>query len=560
MEFGAWSLLPPVAAITLALATKRVVVPMLIGIVSGAILLSADSVSVDTPSGNTATELGQRVASSLWITFDCLWQSMSDGDHIRVLIFSVLLGAMIGVLEAGGCLRRLILAASRKVRSRRGGQTLIASSGLIIFFDDYANTLLVGGTMRSTADRFRISRAKLAYLVDSTAAPVAGLTLISTWVATELSYLDEGLRAAGIDNPGLAVSVFTQSLAYRFYPILAIVMVIAIAIMGRDYGPMRIAELDAQRTIPENDPLDTATIEFRRRDLIASITPIVSVIISVLVVLFWTGRSAVDEVMFDWLTLGQILGSGDSYLALMIAGAVGLIIAFALHVIDRHQTTHREVSARLLVAAARGAFDMMPAMMILWLAWALSSFTTSDALDTGGFLASYLSDRLNVVWLPTCVFVLSGLVAFATGTSWGTMALLTPLSVTLSIDMVMLDAGVMALPELTSGDAQWANQPIVLETFSGVLAGAIFGDHCSPISDTTVLSSRASGCDHITHVRTQMPYALTVASVSVVLGTVPVAWGCPVWLALTLSFMAVVGIVRLVGRPAVSDAATEIDS
>ncbi|MEM6776530.1 MAG: Na+/H+ antiporter NhaC family protein [Planctomycetota bacterium] len=523
---GWYSILPPVVAIALALFTKRLVIPMLVGVATGAGLLATKQ-----PDSNWLVETS-------WILGMAIYDSLFNIDHLHVLAFTILIGATIGVLESSQCLRRVIGSVAKHVRTRRGGQTLIGASGLAIFFDDYANTLLIGGTMRSTADRYGISRAKLAYLVDSTAAPVAGLTLISTWVATELSYLESGLAAAGIEQPGMALSMFTQSIPFRFYPIMAIVMVFVIARTGRDFGPMRHAELDAAGQAP-TQPAPSETPSAAWQDLVAAFVPVAGVMITVFVVLVFTADSPAvadppQRKSSNFLfSLGQMIGSGNSYLALVIAGAVGLCLAGTL-------AWWRDPTASPAItrSALRGGVDMLPAMVILWLAWALSAMTDRDALDTGGFLGSYLGDRVDVRWLPTCVFVLAGFVAFATGTSWGTMALLTPIAVSLAIKMQVTDAA--NIIDVAS--------PITLATFSGVLAGAIFGDHCSPISDTTVLSSRASGCDHIIHVRTQLPYALTVASACVVLGTIPVGFGVSVWICLLASVLAIGMVVRVLGH------------
>lgn len=230
--------------------------------------------------------------------------------------------------------------------------------------------------------------------------------------------------------------------------------------------------------------------------------------------------------------IGALLNECDSYLALVVGGGVGWLVALGTHLAAWSCPTKR-----LVFGSLRGAAQMLPAMAILWLAWSLSRLTESQYLDTGGFLASILNDSLNANLLPSVVFVVAGLVAFSTGTSWGTMAILTPLSVSLAIQM-----------QQAAGSGLDPSGAICVATAGSVLAGAIFGDHCSPISDTTVLSSRASGCDHVAHVRTQLPYALTVAAVSIVLGTVPAAFGVSPWLLLMLGSVTLWGVVRYFGR------------
>lgn len=468
-----------------------------------------------------------------------IYESISSLSHIQALIFSLLLGAMVGTLESGGGMRVLIQRVSSKIKSRRGAQTLIATSGLAVFFDDYANTLLLGGTMRSTADRYRLSRQKLAYLVDSTAAPVAGLAVVSTWAAIEISYMADGLAVAGIDDNQAAFEMFIRSIPYRFYPWLALVMVYCITISQRDFGPMLKAEQAALMAELDGEFKENGTVaEPYPRLWWAAVVPVVLCVVSVMVMLVYTGLetqaasedvAVVGQAEYGLLRqAGQVIGNGDSYVALMVGGAVGLLAAVWMHIaLGGCRFTE------CMKGAFGGARQMGPALLILWFAWALSAMTEKNALDTGGYLSSILSDRLDVHLLPTVVFLIAGAMAFSTGTSWGTMAILTPLSVGLALQ---LDA---------EGGPDGA---IALATCGSVLAGAIFGDHCSPISDTTVLSSRASGCDHVAHVRTQMPYAMVVAVVCILGGTIPAAFGVSPWISLVLGTVVLVAVVRSFGK------------
>jgi Na+/H+ antiporter NhaC len=446
----------------------------------------------------------------------------------------LLVGAMVGVLEHGGGMRHLIQRFSGRIRTRRGAQVMIASSGLAIFFDDYANTLLIGGTMRSTADRYRISREKLAYLVDSTSAPVAGLALVSTWVAIEISYIGQGLSAAGIDDNSAAFAMFLESIPYRFYPWLAIAMVYLIAWMDREFGPMLSAEAAAVSSaiVQGEAESDASTAGCAGGRLwMAAVAPVVVCVGAVTCMLVVTGAPAVgfvDPGAGPVRLTGEILSNGDSYLALIVGGGMGLLVAIACHLVLGGCGL-----AAALRYALQGSRQMLPAIVILWFAWALSAMTEPEQLDTGGYLARILSDRLDPRVLPTVVFVIAGAVAFATGTSWGTMGILTPLSISLALEID------------PAGGPQGA---IALATCGAVLAGAIFGDHCSPISDTTVLSSRSSGCDHIAHVRTQMPYALVAAVVCVVTGTFPAALGVSPWVCLGAGVACLGAILRLAGK------------
>ena len=546
MHYGFASLLPPLIAIALALLTRRVLLPLAAGVLVGAGLLARA-----TPDGSWGMD-------TLQIFSDRIMGSITDPDHLMVLAFTLLLGMMVGVIEVAGSMRRAIAQLARRVKDRKGVQTLIAATGLAVFFDDYANTLLVGGTMQSTSDRFGLSRAKLAYLVDSTAAPVAGLALVSTWVATELSYLQAGIDASSYaDSSSIRVfDFFIQSIPYRFYPWFALALVFIIARTGCDFGPMRVAEQEAveklrKRSNDVSEPVavdDTqhqtqdSTSRFSTwQDATASLGPIAICLIAVLATLMITGSRDAESTLshstamsqLQWA--GDVIGSGDSYLALVIGGGSGLVVAAVLALV-----LSRLSFVRLGQGLLDGALQMMPAISVLWLAWALSAMTGREALDTGGYLSSVLSDQIDLRLLPTCVFLLAGGIAFATGTSWGTMAIVTPIAVSLVLDMqanVTPAVGEMAV-----------NSPLALATFSSVLAGAIFGDHCSPLSDTTVLSSRACGCDHLLHVRTQIPYALLGGAVCIITGTLPVACGVPVWACLGAGLLCLFVAVRYWGK------------
>ncbi|TWT71312.1 Na+/H+ antiporter NhaC family protein [Crateriforma conspicua] len=535
MADASWlSLLPPVVAIVLAILTGRVYISLTLGVLSGAALLATGQ------PDSTGTVVWMLATIEIFVR--SLWQSVTDFYHLQVLVFSLLLGAMVGVLESGGAIPALLQRISHRVRSRRGAQLLISCSGLAIFFDDYANTLMIGGAFRSTADRYRISRARLAYLVDSTAAPVAGLALVSTWVATEISYLQEGLQQSGWPDTDRTFEIFVASVPYRFYPILAIVMVMWTSVSGREYGPMAS---QSPHPLPETPGDDVAAEDSGATNgfvvVIAAVLPVVLCVTAVLATLVQTGwpQEPFPSSMSGLQRVGTIIGGGDSYLALVVGGGVGLVSAW----IGAAAINMRPLG-RVGQGALAGAGQMLPAMLVLWLAWALSAMTSTDQLNTSGYLSSMLRDTMDVRWLPTVTFLLAGAVAFSTGTSWGTMAILTPIVVALAIRMSGLT---------NDGGVDLAEHSIFLATFGSVLAGAIFGDHCSPISDTTVLSSRASGCDHMVHVRTQMPYAITVGVVCVLVGTLPVAVGWSPWICLLAGACLLIGWVRWYGRPVDQD-------
>ncbi|QDS96197.1 Na+/H+ antiporter family protein [Roseimaritima multifibrata] len=541
MTFGILSLLPSAIAILLAIITRRVLASLGIAVVVGALLLAWRLPVSPEPFGEGSmlpeAFRGSFPLRSLGYLGSHLYFSVFDFDHIRVLVFSLLLGGMTGVLEASQSMRAVMQTLAARIRGRKGGQSLIAGMGLAIFFDDYANTLLLGGTMRRVSDKLRISRAKLAYLVDSTAAPVAGLAVVSTWVATEISLIGEGIPE-GVDVT--AFSLFLQSIAYRFYPVFALILVLVIARTGRDFGPMLAAEREAVRGIPagenaSNDQPDSDAIlpPARGWQWISAVLPVVLCVFAVGWSLYQTGTATLlesgDRIPPGVEGWGLIIGNADSYNALVIGGATGLLAAVLLGwMADFTFAGLRTLGIGIL----RGAWQIMPAMFVLWLAWALSAMADEGHLDAGGYLKNQISDRLAEWALPTVVFLVAALVAFSTGTSWGTMALLTPLAVQLGFQV--------------SGGAE-VNASVLAAT-GAVLAGSIMGDHCSPISDTTVLSSRACGCDHVQHVRTQMPYSLLAGGVAVGAGTLPAAMGMSPWIGMVIGAAALYGVVRFCGQ------------
>ena len=555
---GWLSLLPPIVAIALAIATRRVVLSLILGILAGALV---------TRHGH----LGQAIHDTWEIH---LWNTLTDPGKLRVFSFTLLMGATIGVISRSGGMHGMIDVVTPLARSRRRGQVTAWLLGHLIFFDDYANTLLLGNTLRPLFDRLRISREKLAYLVDSTSAPVAGLALVSTWIAVEIEFIADGIKNLGPGTQLEAFDLFIASIPYRFYVVMALVLVALISFSGRDFGAMFTAERRRWRATDE----EIAQLLNTGRELPAArphrwfnaVIPIVVILAVVIWLILSTGRAAsIAEAGPDalrdtlsWEQIRQIVGKGDSSLALQYGALSGLLVAGGLALFQK-LLNFEQVTA----AAAHGSRLVIPALLILWTASSLSRMTGRDAYDgredpapyafadhrlyTGDYLqqvivgddasvaeaAASKSSRVPPWLLPTVVFSLSAAVAFCTGTSWGTMGILMPMVVTLSYAIVV-----------AGGDTAGSVNPAFLCCIGGVLAGSVFGDHCSPLSDTTVLSSQSSGCDHIAHVWTQMPYAVVVAAVNIVLGTLPIGWGVSVWPLLLLQVVALVVILFVVGR------------
>ena len=512
------SVLPPVLAIAIALIFKQVIPALFFGIWMGAF-----------------AALGMDL-SALWRGFLQAFQiyvleALANPDHAAIILFSLMIGGMVGIISRNGGMQGVVAYIVKWANSARDGQVATALLGIAIFFDDYANTLVVGNTMRSVTDKLRISREKLAYLVDSTAAPVACLAFVTTWIGYEVGLI--GTAVAGL--PGYdesAYSIFLNSILYSFYPILAIFFVFAIATTPKEFGPMLRAEQRARRTgqvlspgakvdeaAADNDDMDAkAGIPYRA---VNAIVPVVVLVGSVLGGLYVTGEGD---------SLRDIIGSADPYSSLMWGSLLGVAAAVVLTGVQRLLSVDETVNAWY-----GGVKSMLYAMIILVLAWGLSAIT--DVLHTADYLVSILGESLPPGIIPAIVFVIAAATAFATGTSWGTMGILMPLVVPLAWAVLQLNG--MATPE---------NYFIIYSSVSCVLAGAVWGDHCSPISDTTILSSMASGCDHIDHVRTQLPYALLVGAVAVLLGTIPTGFGFPWWLSLLIGAAVLYFSLRVFGK------------
>jgi len=518
---GWTSLLPPLVAIVIALAFRQVIPALFLGVWIGGWATYGFSVGglwsalLDVPN--------------VWV-LEALVPPDADTGHISIAVFTMLIGGMVGIISRNGGTAGIVKTVAGWAQTRRRGQTATAGLGLVIFFDDYANTLVIGNAMRPVTDALRISREKLAYIVDSTAAPVASLALISTWIGFEVGLIDAAIQQIGLDESGY--SVFISSIPYRFYPILAMVLVFTVAWTGRDYGPMRHAERRAAETgelVRSDSSIDPEELdeELQPKDgvphrLVNAIVPILVLVGVTMAALFVTGEGS---------SLQDIVGSADAYGSLMYGSLLAVLVAVVMSLAQRLLSLNEVVDAWFA-----GVKSVLFVLIILTLAWALSAQT--EALNTAGFLATALGDTVPVWAIPTLLFVLAAVTAFATGTSWGTMGILMPLAIPLT--WTILGNNDMA------GDA---GMPILYASVSTILAGAVWGDHCSPISDTTVLSSLASQCDHVDHVRTQAPYALVAGGVAIVGGLLPVGFGVPWWIAMIVSIAGLVALHLVVSKP-----------
>jgi len=518
------SITPPLLAILIALLMRNVIPALLFGVWFGATALR--SFSAPGLFGGLLDGFEIYVVSAL-----------ADRDHAAIILFSLMIGGMVGIITRNGGMARIVQMMVSRAKTAVSGQVAVWGMGLMIFFDDYSNTLVVGNTARPLTDHLKISREKLAYIVDSTAAPVVCLALITTWIGYEVGLIDEAIRTIeGIDEP--AYTIFLQSIPYSFYPILAVIFVLSVAASGRDFGPMYAAEVRARNgqvsaSIAEQMPAMNSDQLAPKENIplraVNAFVPLMVLIVSLMAGLYLTGEGE---------TLTDIIGSADAYQAMLWASLLGAMTAAILTIGQGILSSHETVDAWF-----GGVKAMMFAMIVLVLAWALAAVTAD--LNTAGYLVSKLAGSLSPELVPAAVFVLSAITAFTTGTSWGTMGILMPLVIPLT--WAVLVANGMADPE---------HMHILYSAIAFNLAGAVWGDHCSPISDTTVLSSMASGCDHIEHVRTQMPYAMMVGTVAIAVGTIPGGYGFPPLLSIIIGAALLFAVLRYFGR--ISDNAVSV--
>ncbi|QDT38908.1 Na+/H+ antiporter NhaC family protein [Stratiformator vulcanicus] len=533
-DYGWLSLLPAIVAVILAIATRQVIVALVGAIFAGALPLA------DWQPFTAAVRTVDTYIVGALVPVD---GSAADPFYMQVILMTFFLGGLVGVLVRSGGAAGLIQPLLKFATTRERGQVLTAATGFLIFFDDYANTILVGGTMRPLTDRLKISREKLAFLVDATAAPIAGLAIVSTWVGVEIGYIGEGCKEAGL-NPDSAYAIFLATLPYRFYPLYLIAFVFLIGWTGRDFGPMREAEARA-RDIEEapaatTDPSVEHNANEARPNIWNAAVPLAVLLISLTAGMIWAGTSSIAAENIDSsfeakpveYTVQNILDRSDSTRMLLLASAAASAIAVLMGVATRSTSL-----AELVAGWLTGVKSMVEAVTVLILAWAIATICDADHLGTATYLSGLATGIVSPAMLPAIAFVLAAVVALCIGSSWTTMALLIPSLMAIAAD---LNGGV---PEPFSA--------VQLGTVGAVLAGAIFGDHCSPISDTTVLSSAASGCDHLRHVITQAPYAVTVAVISLVCGYVPSGFGVSPWLLLPIGFATIFLTIRVFGRKSV---------
>ena len=515
------SILPPLVAIVMALLIKEVISSLFVGILTGTFLMAYYG------GASPAAALGGGV---LRVVDTYIVGSLFDADHVTIIVFTLIIGGMVRIITANGGMQGVVNWLSRRARGPRSGQLMTFLMDFCIFFDDYSNTLVVGNTMRPIADKLKVSREKLAYIVDSTSAPVVAVAFVTTWIGAELSYIQDGIEAIGLE--AAAYSVFFHSLAYSFYPFLTLGFVLMIIFSGRDFGPMLTAERKARMASAMETEISDSVA--KPAHIIDALIPLAVLIFGTIIGLIVTGYDASvwneGETGF-FPKLSETIGLANSYLALLWASVLSLLTAIVMTMLRGSMKF-----GKIMEEMMEGFKAMFNAVLILTMAWAIA-LVTKD-MHTAEFVSQLLVQwSLSPVVVPVLTFLLAALIGFSTGTSWGTMAILYPL--------ILPSSWLLCQDQGLSLDA---TMPLFYNVVASVLAGSVMGDHCSPISDTTIMSSLASSCNHLQHVRTQMPYALTVGGVAMLLGVLPTALGLPSWVAFLVAFVVLWLVVRLVGK------------
>ncbi|TCS80397.1 Na+/H+ antiporter NhaC family protein [Tepidibacillus fermentans] len=529
--YGFWTLIPPLIAIILAFITKNVVLSLFLGVFSGAFLLQL-----------SAHNAFMSLIQALLQVVQYILNSLADPWNAGIILQVLAIGGLIGLVTKMGGAKAVAESLAKRAKTPRSAQIITWLMGILVFFDDYANSLIVGPIMRPVTDKLKISREKLAFIVDATAAPIAGIMIVSTWIGYEVGLIKDAYSSIG--QTVNAYGVFIDTIPFRFYNILILVFILAIALMMRDFGSMYQAEYRARTTgkvLADTakpmavDDKDNQPKEGIQLSIWTAIIPIGLLMILSFVGFYYNGYMAIvdgeDKELIQFIqshpfslkTIRETFGASDASVVLFQAALFSSIVAIIMGVAKRIFTVGEAIETWI-----NGMKSLLITGVILLLAWSLSS--TMKELGTAKYLVGLLSDKLPAFILPSIIFILGAIISFATGTSYGTMGILMPLTIPLAAAL--------------SPDPKF-----IIMSAGAVLTGAIFGDHASPISDTTILSSMGAGSDHLDHVRTQLDYALPVAFITVLFGYLPVGLGVSVWIALPIAILAIFLLVRFVGKP-----------
>ena len=529
-EFGIFTLIPPIVAILLAFITKNVVISLFIGVLSGGFILNLTGFNVFGALTQAFLDFINRALNSL-----------SDPWNAGIVMQVLVIGGVINLVAKMGGAKAIAEALAKKAKTAKSAQLITWFLGICVFFDDYANSLIVGPIMRPVADKMKISRERLAFIIDATAAPIAGLAIISTWIGLEVSLISEGFESIGVEASGFGV--FLQTIPYRFYNILILAFIVITIITLREFGPMRKAEISARKlkdltneeiavTSSHMDELEPK--EGVKLSIWNAIVPIGALIISAIVAFYYSGyssimagdgiaiQSIVTNSPLSFKAILEVFAASDASIALLQSALFSTVVAIVMAVWKKIFTISEAIEVWI-----DGMKGLIITGVILILAWSLGSVIKE--LGAAEYLVEALNGAIPAFLLPSLIFILGAIISFSTGSAYGTMSILMPLAIPLAYKIN---------PEMS----------FVIVSTSAVLTGAIFGDHCSPISDTTILSSMGAGCSHIDHVKTQMWYALFVAAITILFGYIPAGFGLPIYIVLPMSCVALFIGVMIFGK------------
>lgn len=533
--FGIWTLIPPFIAIAFAFITKDVILSLFLGVFSGTFMLAVMNDNFFVSIIKAFVGITERVIGS-----------MADSWNAGIMLQVLTIGGVVALITRMGGTKAVAEFLAKKAKTGAWAQVSTWFMGIFVFFDDYANALIVGPVMRPVTDKFKISRERLAFIIDATAAPIAGIAIISTWVGYEISLIKDAYGIIEISNIN-AFTVFVETIPYRFYNLFMLFFVLVSSMMQRDFGPMYTAQLRAKNrsnTLSQNSKivqLEDKAIEPKEGIRLQSsnaIIPILVLMVAAFVGFYLNGLAAlqgdilakVQSEPFSMFSIRETFGGADASVVLFQAALFATVVAIFLGLYRKIFTISEAIGVWL-----QGWKNMIITIVILLLAWSLSSIIKD--LGTSTYLVEMLSDYLPKWLLPTAIFILGSIVSFSTGTSYGTMGILMPLAIPLAYSIGM-----------THGLEGELLHNYMIINIAAVLTGAIFGDHCSPISDTTILSSMGASCNHIDHVSTQIFYALVVGAITIVVGYIPVSYDIPIYLTLGLGFLVIFLTVRIFGK------------
>jgi Na+/H+ antiporter NhaC len=549
---GWLSLVPPLVAVALAAWSRNVIVALLAAVWSGAIILARGDFFqgfIHTLDTHILGEIAQ------------IRDGKSHPEHLMIILFTMFLGAMAGVMVRSHGTTALVDKFSKFAGTREHSQVAAIVFGLVMFVDHFANKLLMGCVFRPVTDRLKVSREKLAFIVDSTSSSVAALAVVSTWVGLEVGCLDGvfhglyGIRGIEVDS----YVTFLGTLAFRFYPLYLLVFVWLIAYSGNDFLSMRKAELRAQTSgeVVRPGALTNAAefVQLAADDapprLRNAIGPLVILMSLIALGLWWTGTEGlalrnVERIKHDLkplpVALWTTLSCSEPVRVLFISSFLASLSAVVISVLSRSLTLRQSMEAW-----ASGAKSMFFATLILVLAWSVATLCSTTHLNAVGYLVETAQGRLDATWIPSLAFLFAGAVAFATGSSWATLGLLMPLFVPMTYFTLVGERDVDP------------NHYLMLGTVGAILSGTIFGSHCSPLAETTAFAAAAAGADHLDHVVTQAPYAVVVGIVSLVFGYIPIGFGHSPFIVMPFGLVVMYLVVEFVGKPA-DDAAAATDA